>query len=621
MNIESNAIRGDFMHSIVDTTIQEIHDNLVTVFGPYATDAYITKNQQPYYTRDGKEVLASMTFNNPLCMYILKIIYQAVYDQGKRVGDGTTTLAVLYTNLFRIIRETNYCYTRDEWNAAIKELVEAIKAKAVPMDDEKLKSVLLTCTQDTELASKIYVNLRDAIMNQAYIIINKSNIDTDFQMTVHNSPLIKVTKQFSIRPVKQVEDRCVVLHCNGMLDIAHAEVLLTLMNNTPGYFNEDNKFVPMPKTVILLCNGITEATRRTTKEVIRILNQQSIDVTQYNNIAIYTLTDYRSYSPEQLEDISTIFTDEDGIGGLVNQLTFESLLYQAINNDPNLDIPELKTFDCDLHHIDKIRNIFKNDCFQIEFDDIAGMRIHKPFGPIAQARYDDLRKQIDEEKSEVKKIALNKRLRTMYGQFIEVEVGSALMKDSQRKYELILDAVLSTSEGVESGVLDANSLLVTAATLYDMINALLNKNDFGDAIKLNIYQDLYSAIVDTVLDMIANFWNIDDWSNNPIKEFSNWIKDKDLTKFDLTRPVFSQVLPDDSIQLVPDNSYTTIQMADGTEVQIKNQLVEPVSIITTMLTNSTLIFELAKAKTFHIDSFIGNYMEQINYKEDDSFLI
>ena len=64
MNIQSNAIRGKFLYDIMDTTVNEIHDNLVTVFGPGATDAYITKNNQPYYTRDGKEVLSSMLFDN-----------------------------------------------------------------------------------------------------------------------------------------------------------------------------------------------------------------------------------------------------------------------------------------------------------------------------------------------------------------------------------------------------------------------------------------------------------------------------------------------------------------------------------------------------------------------------
>ena len=100
-DIQSNSVRGDYMRSIVDKTINEIHDVMVTVFGPNAMDAYITRNQEPYFTRDGKEVISSLKFKSELSMYILKLIYQAVYNQAATVGDGTTTVAVFYTNLYQ----------------------------------------------------------------------------------------------------------------------------------------------------------------------------------------------------------------------------------------------------------------------------------------------------------------------------------------------------------------------------------------------------------------------------------------------------------------------------------------------------------------------------------------
>ena len=33
-NIQSNAYRGDFLRNCIDKTIDEIHDDIVTVFGP-----------------------------------------------------------------------------------------------------------------------------------------------------------------------------------------------------------------------------------------------------------------------------------------------------------------------------------------------------------------------------------------------------------------------------------------------------------------------------------------------------------------------------------------------------------------------------------------------------------
>ena len=81
LNIQSNALRGDYMHSIIDRTITEIHNDIVSVFGPGAADAYITKDGQPYYTRDGLEVLESLTFDNKLSEYVRKMLFQAAYDQ------------------------------------------------------------------------------------------------------------------------------------------------------------------------------------------------------------------------------------------------------------------------------------------------------------------------------------------------------------------------------------------------------------------------------------------------------------------------------------------------------------------------------------------------------------
>ena len=49
---------------------------------------------------------------------------------------------------------------------------------------------------------------------------------------------------------------------------------------------------------------------------------------------------------------------------------------------------------------------------------------------------------------------------------------------------------------------------------------------------------------------------------------------------------------------------------NGNSIQKKytSQIIEPITIITTMLENSTLIYELSTARTVHIDGFIQNYI-------------
>lgn len=637
VNIQSNMLRGDYMQSIVDRTINEIHDDLVTVFGPLAADAYLTRDGNPYYTRDGKETVRSMQFDNALSQYVLAILYQAINDQAEQVGDGTTTMGVLYTNLYRTIRryqekrDASNMPSRKVWERVVNQVNAAIENRKTDMQEDDLIQMLFTCTQDAELSSKIYHNLKDAIMDNAYVVINKADIASDFNVTTHTNPLIRAFRQFSIFPISGTVSNCTILHCNGVLDIRHPEVLLDLVSRVEQ--NVGGAYIP--RTIIILCNGTTEGTRQALKLVVsrmNILKKQGADLSTYNNLGIYTLRDYRSYGPEELEDLSTIITDEPGIGGLVNQLTFESLLYQAIREDIDIsalpeesesnaeDNPllELLRFDSDIRHVIRIREMLA-DMYTVEFDDVEGIRIKKPLGPVAFARYNELRKQIETEQVAIKRVDLNRRLRTMYGQFIEVEVGSRLLKDSQRKYELILDAVLAAGQGVEHGVLRANSILSAILAIADVqldIQHWLEANDSAHDCTLADYtciDILMTAMIHTVIDLCSNKYNLPDDTSTETYVLSA-VLDGRIEEFDLTVDgCFTDALP-------PMNSeqhngrarhQVTVTDSNGGEetVEFVENIIEPVSVITTILKNSTMMLELATARTFHLNAFCNNYID------------
>lgn len=629
INIQSNALRGEFMHEIVDRTIRDIHEDLVTVFGPSASEAFLTKDGHSYYTRDGLEVLESLRYSNTLSEYIKNIIYQASYDQGKHAGDGTTTLAVLYTNLYNRVREISeyldpfgMTYIRKVWKDIIEDVKFDLGRHKDDMTDEMLKSVLFTCTQDQDLAAKIYHTLKDAILSGAHIVVNKSNMEKDFSVTSYRNPLIKARREFTIRPIKSTESNTVMFHCNGTLDIAHTEVLQGLfmmeLNNDSG--------ASMHPNIVILCNGTTDVTRRTLKDFIKMLQENNIDVNRFNNIAIYTITNYRELDEKSTEDISTIITDEYGIGGLVNALTFESLIYQAFNMGSNesLRVHSLETFDSDPRHLDRLRELLFHPR-EVQFDDQEGIRIMSPLGPVAQKRYEDLKKEFDTEKSDVIKYQLNRRLKTIYGQFIEVEVGSALVKESQRKYELILDAIISTMEGVESGVLKGNSILYM---YYVMNRTDLMTYDASDAYSLLSYA-LKRAVLDTFIDMIKGIYYLGDNDNvisdgatcSPnFNEYESTVVDLldrvslyniEMFKIDMGDEISLTDLLTEEIDPRPIRR-VTIKNEDGEEeyIDIQDMIVEPLSITTHMLNNSMIPIELALAKTFHVTGYetMGNYI-------------
>ena len=317
-----------------------------------------------------------------------------------------------------------------------------------------------------------------------------------------------------------------------------------------------------------------------------MIKSDAIDLATYNTIAIFTLDEYRSYSNEMIEDISTMFTDEVGFGGLVNPITFESLLYQAFHN-PETPIPELETFDHDAANIQKIKDIFFGDTYQIDVHALDGIRVHKDLGEVSAARYKELIEQIETEKSEVVRISLRKRLKTVYGKFIDVEVGSKLIKDSQRKFELILDAITSAHSAVEHGIFTCNSILLALRYGVDIDN--VNR----------AAEYIIPALAMTLMDMIMNNVHIDPSYMNEamgndeleMNRVTTYIVTCDIERFDATLPTLEEIF--------------AIGVPDDVEYP---QIVEPSSIMTTLLENTTVVLDLYNAQTVHLDSFLGNYI-------------
>lgn len=630
VRIQTNAIRGTFLQNVMDRTMREIHYTIEPMLGPGASDAIITKEDQPYYTRDGMEVMESMTFDNELARYAHHFLFQAAWNQGRTVGDGTTTLIALYTSLYMTARtvmkdsfvaEAAINRIRVVWKDAMKDLIEAIKEHSVPLTKEYLLSMLYTCTQDSDLAAKIYLHLGDALMNGAYIIPRKSNIDTDFRVTTYNRPLLKVTRQYTIRPMEDNPKNCVIFYCNGMLDIAHYQTLLGMML-AGQYTNPSDPNSKIPLNVILLCHGVTECTRNTLRTFNTFIRDNRIQIEKENNIAVYTLNDYRSLSSEELEDIATILTEEPGIGGITNALTFEVLLYRVFcepSGSPLLTVQDLTTFDMDLHLVDQVSTMFL-DSYPLFFDPEHGMRIDKPLGPVAQARYDELVKAIEDEKSPVKKVSLNKRMRNTFGMFIDLEVGSTLLKDSQRKFELILDAILSASDAARDGVLLGNSLMYLLAACQQLNADSTKSSDTAD-----IYWMMYKAAAEVFLDLISNYCHdyMDEYLLKTSSQLCDDIADVVMDNnwdvfrwFDLTRADDAHVNTDhelrDYIWPKEDPGVDPIVVSiEDRSVEIVPMIVEPVGIITNILKNSILPIELSNVKVVNISGkygFMGNYI-------------
>jgi len=610
------------LHDIANTTIREIQEDIVPMFGPGATDAFITNEGQPYYTRDGMEVMKSLIFDNELANYIHHIFFQAAYHQGKKVGDGSTTVIALYTRMYQLIMDDIEKFHEDsifrshtindlrvKWKTMTDDIIKEIKARAVPLTEERLLQMLYTCTQDPELASKIYTELKEPIMAGAYIMPRKSNIDSDFKVTSHTRPLFKVTKQFSFKPVGDTIENAAVLYCNGMLDIAHDEIFAGLATRRLVIGPPEQKnYINL--SYVIICNGITDATRRSIKNFIQTAKDNQWNIDNLNNIVIYTLNEYRSMMSDEIEDISTIITEEKGIGGMVQSITFESYLYRAFVDCKALGfepISELETFDADTHIITQFQDRAMHQ-WKIIIDDVEGIALEGELGPVAEQRHQELLKEIREEKTAARREDLTRRLRRTFGQFIDVEVGSTLLKDSQRKFELILDALLSASEAAKNGILEGNSMLHVMKILCDMDKPYENRQTDEDRF-FNYGFVLYHGLAWSLCQVIHNVYPSDTLAQ--INEMITENVSDDTGKFDVADfniyragiwPPHEDVVPLDPIE---------VTVGDET-MQIIPNVTEPVSVISAIVENSILPIELAMTKVFHISGrkgFMDNYLD------------
>lgn len=590
--IDSSAVRGEYMRNIVDRTVNDIHNTLATVFGPYGNDAYIHKNGQLYYTRDGKEVLASISYDNVISNDVLKLIYQAVERQATLVGDGTTTLAVLYTALYNAFQETMYKtsskYTgvyrevtinriRSRHKIIVNALIESLKGASVEMTDDKFMDMVYTCTQDVNLTNLIYDKLHDAVKEQAYMVIGKSNLDDELEVEIHNEPLIKAEKIYSTYSVPLDTTKIantVVLYVDGVLDISDVSTLVGLGSIS----TEDNRD-DFPN-ILILCSGTTQATRNIINEYQTAVSSaaKANPDKKGNNVIIAKILNTAEYNEDMKEDLIAYLYNMVGVGGLVNSITFEALLHQAFNmvGTSGSPVERFMAVDFDPQILDTMRTAFFTRR-EVAFAPGTGLRLYGTLPFVAKERYDELVHMIETEKDGVKVVDLKRRLRTVYGKFIEVKVGSMLIKESQRKYELILDAVKSSMDAYRNGILLGNSLIRLAGCL-DALD--IEAPDMDTSIIDNIIIDTFKSALNRVLKYILIPMNIND---HPYDKAIRMCELDDVEEFTVCDGPLSE--------------------------DISGKIVEPLNIITMILKNSIIPFELSCAEVFCVDASMRNYID------------
>lgn len=596
INMQSNCISGAFKEEIIKRTLGEVYNTIKCVYGPYGSDVFIKKNGQLYFTRDGKEVLGALLFDNMLSADVLMSMYQAVEKQTRTAGDGSTTLVMLYVNLYNYFMENKEKLAkyptsdvRREYNKLMKMFSENIKEYVKDLSDEEFKSMLFTCTQDPDLVMKIYNNLKDDLKDEStYIIVNQSDFDEDLTIERNESPIISCDKLYSFYGVEDTfkSDNARLLYVDGMLDLAHEDVMALLLNANFG-----NK-----ADIIILCGGVSEATRQTfqrIKTVNGIKGRKDL-----NNVLIFRLSNYATYPKIYKEDLASYIYNIGELDGTTNQHSFEACILKSLVEDIDAykdeyerigqPCPSIVNYDVPSSNMDRmIRAVSTSRSVHYSIGD--GLKVEGALTEISKARYAALKEDIASEKSSVRRAEMIRRIRNIFGVFIEVKVGSKLLKDSQRKFELILDAIISSQEAFSKGVLKNNSLVVAISTISKMRG--LEENE--ESLRYLLMETIQNAMLATLVDLISNK---DGDTINTTRNDRTGRMTKEMCKID--------DYLSNGFNLRP--NVDKVVSSDGDE--ISTEIIEPVTIINTLMENSTLALDLALSKVFVVNGLMGNYI-------------
>ena len=91
-------------------------------------------------------------------------------------------------------------------------------------------------------------------------------------------------------------------------------------------------------------------------------------------------------------------------------------------------------------------------------------------------------------------------------------------------------------------------------------------------------------------------------------ELFEYLNRSDLSLFDLHAANPNEILPGQEDDDKPLAGLSYEDPETGEVLYFGTQITEPVSIMTTMLENSTLILELVNARAFNLEGFMQNYI-------------
>lgn len=486
-NIKSTMVSGEYLDSLIDKTMDEIINLMSNVFGPKGTDLFINSGRDGnlYFTRDGREVFQSLSFDNPLSQQIRDLISQAVENQASTIGDSTTTVALLIPKIIKELRKSlesekqkNSIFDLKRMSKELtSKLRELIKKEKIEMEYGSAinRSLIYTTTGDMKFADMIFENIPE-IKGDSFIDVRTNENVNETSFEISGIPKIKTSILYSKRPLRKAKEaehyvltNSIVLFVDGTLSLFKPEVvfLLSLLSA----HGADN--------VVILCPSMDKTTNDTLRGVnakySSILSEEQFKTLA--NIVVLKLPEYINMQRDEILDVNTLVYDTARDINVGQAFDFEHKLYHALQSVHSV-IPELgKLVDlckCEDYEVydgdEELLTIFKDTMFTHHRLELSDKELLMPPRETVERveRIKAIKEGIEKTRSPIEATRLAKRLDRFYSSKIIVKVGSQLLAHAQKDTELLLDALKATKSAVGNGCINTNGLSLLREKLMDL---------------------------------------------------------------------------------------------------------------------------------------------------------
>lgn len=417
--------------------VDQLANAVVTTLGPKGRNVALDKKWgAPNVVHDGVSVAKEIELKDPFENMGAQLIKEAASKTSDVAGDGTTTATLLAQSIInkgfdKVNTEVNPMIMRVGMEKGVVEVVNKIKAMAVPVKDADVAKVATISAQSEEIGNLIAEAL--------------NKVGKDGVVTVEEGKGVELYVDYKegMEFDKGYASAYLVTNPEKM----EAEVEDPYILITDKKLSNLQEFIPFLETLVKVSKNLVIIADDVEGEVLALLVVNKLKGV-LNTLAIKA-PGFGDRRKEMLEDIAIL------TGGTV------------ISEDTGRKFDSVTVED--LGRADKI------------WADKETTRVIGGKGnPISlKARINQIKKAMEESTSDFDKEKLHERLAKLSGGVAVINVGATTEIEMKEKKERVIDAVAATKAALEEGIVPGGgvTLLKARAVLEKLIKSLKIKDE------------------------------------------------------------------------------------------------------------------------------------------------